>query len=41
VKTYSLLGIGVDRQAMALVALLKGKATPKEFPQTTVLPEML
>jgi hypothetical protein len=33
--------IGVDGRAIALVAFLKGKATPSESPQPTVLPKML
>src|SRR5882757_2659834 len=34
-------GIGVYRPTIALVAFLKGKATPSESPQTTVLPKRL
>jgi hypothetical protein len=34
-------GISVDRSTIAVVALLKGKATPSESPQTKVVPEML
>jgi hypothetical protein len=34
-------GIGVGRRAKAFVAFLKGKATPSDTPQITVLPKML
>jgi hypothetical protein len=37
----SIFGIGVDGPAIALVAFLEGKATPRASPRAIVLPKML
>jgi hypothetical protein len=37
----SIFGMSADRPTIALVAFLKGKATPSESPQDRVLPKML
>jgi cytochrome c oxidase subunit 2 len=40
-RDWSTFGIDVDRPAAVLVAFLKGKATPSQSPQITVIPKML
>ena len=40
-RDWSIFGIDVDRPAAVLVAFLKGKATPSQFPQITVIAKML
>jgi cytochrome c oxidase subunit 2 len=40
-RDWSIFGIDVDRPAAVLVAFLKGKVTPSQFPQITVIPKML